>query len=55
MGPASTLWTLVFGFGIYTHLQWQPLNAYEDNQGTIAMSLNPIAHASTKHIDISYH
>ena len=27
----------------------------EDNQGTIAIVQNPIAHARTKHIDIHYH
>ena len=28
---------------------------HEDNQGTIAMSRNPVLHKRTKHIDIKYH
>ncbi|CAB4027048.1 Hypothetical predicted protein [Paramuricea clavata] len=28
---------------------------YEDNQGAIAMSRNPVLHKRTKHIDIKYH
>ena len=29
--------------------------AYEDNQGTIALTKNPKNHSRTKHIDIKYH
>ena len=28
---------------------------YEDNQGTIALVKNPVAHKRTKHIDIRHH
>ncbi len=28
---------------------------FEDNQGAIAMSKNPVSHARTKHIDIKFH
>ena len=28
---------------------------YEDNQGALELSRNPIHHARTKHIDIKYH
>ena len=33
----------------------QPTVLMEDNQGTIAIARNPVAHARTKHIDIRYH
>lgn len=33
----------------------KPVTIHEDNQGTIAISANPIAHARTKHIDVKYH
>ena len=32
-----------------------PTTIHEDNQGTIAMSKNPISHKQTKHIDIKFH
>ena len=32
-----------------------PITIHEDNQGTIAMSRNPVLHKRTKHIDIKYH
>ena len=32
-----------------------PILIQEDNQGTIAMSNNPVAHARSKHIDVKYH
>ena len=32
-----------------------PITIHEDNQGTIAMSKNPILHKRTKHIDIKFH
>jgi hypothetical protein len=32
-----------------------PTTLMEDNQGAIAITKNPIAHARTKHIDIRYH
>ena len=35
--------------------QEQPTVIYEDNQGCIAMSNNPVMHKRTKHIDIRYH
>jgi len=35
--------------------QTTPLKIYEDNQGCIAMSKNPVNHERTKHIDIKYH
>lgn len=35
--------------------QVQPTIIWEDNQGCIAMSKNPIHHKRTKHIDIRYH
>ena len=35
--------------------QEKPTKIYEDNQGTIAMSKNPVNHSRTKHIDIKYH
>ena len=36
-------------------LQDQPTTIYEDNQGCIALSENPVSHKRTKHIDIRYH
>ena len=33
----------------------KPVKNHENNQGTIAISADPIAHARTKHIDIKYH
>ena len=33
----------------------RPITIHEDNQGTIAMSKNPIQHKRTKHIDIKFH
>ena len=33
----------------------QPLTLFEDNQGTIALSRNPVSHRRSKHIDIRYH
>jgi hypothetical protein len=35
--------------------QQDPTVIYEDNQGCIALSENPILHKRTKHIDIRYH
>ena len=35
--------------------QEQPTVIYEDNQGCIALSANPVLHQRTKHIDIRYH
>lgn len=35
--------------------QKEPTVIYEDNQGCIALSDNPIHHRRTKHIDIKYH
>ena len=32
-----------------------PTTIHEDNQGTIAMSKNPVLHKRTKHIDIKFH
>ena len=32
-----------------------PITIHEDNQGTIAMSKNPILHKRTKHINIKFH
>ncbi|KAG3230733.1 hypothetical protein PI124_g24169 [Phytophthora idaei] len=32
-----------------------PVNIYEDNQGSIALAKNPEFHKRTKHIDIRYH
>jgi hypothetical protein len=32
-----------------------PTTINEDNQGTIAMSKNPVLHKCTKHIDIKFH
>ena len=37
------------------HVQDQPTIVYEDNQGCIALSANPVFHKRTKHIDIKYH
>ena len=33
----------------------KPLTIFEDNQGTIHLSRNPVSHRSSKHIDIRYH
>ncbi len=33
----------------------RPTTIQEDNQGTIAMSKNPVSHKRTKHIDIKFH
>jgi hypothetical protein len=33
----------------------EPTRIFEDNQGCIALSENPIFHKRTKHIDIRYH
>ena len=35
--------------------QMQPVTIYEDNQSCIALSVNPMQHQRTKHIDIRYH
>jgi hypothetical protein len=32
-----------------------PVTLYEDNQGCMALAINPTYHARTKHIDIRYH
>ena len=32
-----------------------PILIKEDNQGTIAVSRNPVSHNRTKHIDIKFH
>jgi hypothetical protein len=32
-----------------------PTTVYEDNQGAIALSLNPVHHSRTKHIDVQWH
>lgn len=37
------------------YMQDQPTVIFEDNQGCIAMSANPVFHKRTKHIDIRYH
>ena len=37
------------------YVQDGPTVIYEDNQGCIGMSQNPILHKSTKHIDIRFH
>ena len=33
----------------------EPIQIREDNQGTIAMTRNPVGHKRTKHIDIRHH
>ena len=33
----------------------EPIEIREDNQGTIAMTRNPVGHKRTKHIDIRHH
>jgi hypothetical protein len=35
--------------------QAEPTKVYQDNQGCIALSSNPIYHKRTKHIDIRFH
>ena len=37
------------------HKQDKPTVTYEDNQGCIALSRNPLHHRKTKHTDIRYH
>jgi hypothetical protein len=37
------------------YTQGQPTVIFEDNQGCIALSANPVFHRRTKHIDIRYH
>ena len=37
------------------HKDKSPLTIYEDNQGSISLSKNPVYHSRTKHIDIRYH
>ena len=37
------------------YTQGQPTIIFEDNQGCIALSANPVFHRRTKHIDIRYH
>ena len=32
-----------------------PIHLYEDNQGCIALSKNPVNHTRNKHIDVKYH
>jgi hypothetical protein len=32
-----------------------PVTIYEDNQGTIDLTNNPVHHKRTKHIDVKYH
>ena len=32
-----------------------PITIYEDNQGCIALSKNPVNHSRNKHIDVKYH
>jgi hypothetical protein len=35
--------------------QTMPITIYEDNQGTIELSKNPIQHQRSKHIDVRFH
>jgi len=35
--------------------EYEPVLIFEDNQGTIALSKNPVSHQRSKHIDIRYH
>ena len=35
--------------------QYSPVTIYEDNQGAIALSQNPVNHQRSKHIDVRYH
>ena len=35
--------------------QREPTTIYEDNQGCIALTENPVMHKRTKHIDIRHH
>ena len=37
------------------YLEPTTTSIFEDNQGTIALSMNPCSHSRTKHIDIKYH
>jgi len=32
-----------------------PTDLFSDNQGTIALSKNPVSHSRTKHIDLHHH
>ena len=34
---------------------YEPVLIFEDNQGTIALSKNPVEHKRSKHIDVRYH
>ena len=40
---------------ICNECQFGPVLIYEDNQGTIALSKNPVNQQRSKHIDIHYH
>ncbi|PPQ83944.1 hypothetical protein CVT24_005864 [Panaeolus cyanescens] len=44
------------GVGLSSYAQTlKPTTLYCDNQGAIALSVNPVYHARTKHIDIHFH
>lgn len=40
--------------GIDSSKQHVPVKIYEDNQGTIALSKNPVCRQRSKHVDIKY-
>lgn len=41
--------------GIDSSNQHVPVKVYEDNQGAIALSKNPVCRQRSKHVDIKYH
>ncbi len=41
--------------GIDSSNQHVPVRIYEDNQGVIALSKNPVCRQRSKHVDIKYH
>ena len=55
MTTQEAVWLRRFLSDLTTAEDQKPTVVMEDNQGTIAIGKNPVAHARTKHIDIRYH
>lgn len=51
----EAVWTLALVNEIGKDELPTPVNIHEDNQGTIALSKNPVGHGKNKHIDIKKH
>jgi KUP system potassium uptake protein len=55
MATQKAVWLRRFLSGLAPAEVAKPTVIMEDNQGTIAIARNPVAHARTKRIDIRYH